>query len=47
MPPFQGRVNEEEVMQLIAYIKSLGQPGAKQAATAKPAESPGGVGGSR
>jgi cytochrome c oxidase subunit 2 len=47
MPPFQGRVNEEEVMQLIAYIKSLGQPGAKQAATAKPGESRGGAGGSR
>ena len=26
MPPFQGRINEEEVMQLVAYIKSLGQP---------------------
>jgi cytochrome c oxidase subunit 2 len=26
MPPFQGKVNEEEVIQLIAYIKSLGQP---------------------
>jgi cytochrome c oxidase subunit 2 len=25
MPPFQGRLNEEEVIQLIAYIKSLGQ----------------------
>jgi cytochrome c oxidase subunit 2 len=25
MPPYQGRVNEEELMQLIAYIKSLGQ----------------------
>jgi cytochrome c oxidase subunit 2 len=25
MPPFQGRINEEEVMQLVAYIKSLGQ----------------------
>ena len=24
MPPFQGRVNEEQVMQLIAYIKALG-----------------------
>jgi cytochrome c oxidase subunit II len=24
MPPFQGRVNEEELIQLIAYIKSLG-----------------------
>jgi cytochrome c oxidase subunit 2 len=25
MPPFQGRINEEQVMQLIAYIKTLGQ----------------------
>ena len=25
MPPYQGRINEEEVVQLIAYIKSLGQ----------------------
>jgi cytochrome c oxidase subunit 2 len=25
MPPFQGKVNEEEVIQLIAYIKSLGR----------------------
>jgi cytochrome c oxidase subunit 2 len=25
MPPFQGRVNEEEMVQLIAYIKSLGE----------------------
>lgn len=25
MPPYQGRVNEEELIQLIAYIKSLGQ----------------------
>jgi cytochrome c oxidase subunit 2 len=25
MPPFQGRVNEEELIQLIAYIKSLGK----------------------
>ena len=25
MPPFQGRVNEEQLMQLIAYIKALGQ----------------------
>jgi cytochrome c oxidase subunit 2 len=24
MPPFQGRVNEEQLAQLIAYIKSLG-----------------------
>jgi cytochrome c oxidase subunit 2 len=27
MPPFQGRINEEQVMELIAYIKSLGQAG--------------------
>ncbi len=34
MPPFQGRINEEEVAQLVAYIKSLGQTqsGGKQAA---------------
>jgi cytochrome c oxidase subunit 2 len=25
MPPFQGRVNEEELIQLVAYIKSLAQ----------------------
>jgi hypothetical protein len=34
-------------MQLIAYIKTLGQPGANQAATAKPGVSRGGAGGSR
>jgi cytochrome c oxidase subunit 2 len=33
MPPFQGRVNEEQVMQLIAYIKALGDN--KQAASSK------------
>ena len=33
MPPFQGRVNEEQVMQLIAYIKTLGDN--KQAASSK------------
>jgi cytochrome c oxidase subunit 2 len=27
MPPFQGRVSEEELIQLIAYIKLLGQTG--------------------
>jgi len=26
MPTFQGQVNEEEVLQLIAYLKSLGSP---------------------
>jgi len=25
MPSFQGRINEEELMQLMAYIKSLGK----------------------
>jgi cytochrome c oxidase subunit II len=35
MPPFQGRVNEEELIQLVAYIKSLGQAAAKQAAPPK------------
>jgi cytochrome c oxidase subunit 2 len=28
MPTFQGQINEEEVLQLIAYVKSLGQQGA-------------------
>jgi cytochrome c oxidase subunit 2 len=32
MPPFQGRVNEEELIQLIAYIKSLSGTGEKQQA---------------
>lgn len=27
MPPYQGRVNEEQIMELIAYIKALGQTG--------------------
>src|SRR6476619_4314522 len=25
MPSFQGRINEEELMQLVAYVRSLGQ----------------------
>jgi cytochrome c oxidase subunit 2 len=33
MPPFQGRVNEEEVIQLVAYIKSLGGIGVRREAT--------------
>lgn len=32
MPPYRGRVNEEELMQLTAYIKSLGQTGGPSAA---------------
>lgn len=34
MPPYQGRVNEEQLMELIAYIKGLGQTGtAERSAT--------------
>ena len=32
MPTFQGQVNEEEVLQLIAYIKSLGPPAERKVA---------------
>lgn len=35
MPPYQGRVTEEQLMQLIAYIKSLAQTDAAAAAAAK------------
>ncbi|HUI40950.1 MAG TPA: cytochrome c oxidase subunit II [Terriglobia bacterium] len=31
MPTFQGQVNEEEVLELIAYIKSLGSPAERKA----------------
>ena len=31
MPTFQGQVNEEEVLQLVAYIKSLGPPAERKA----------------
>ena len=31
MPTYQGQLNEEEVLQLIAYIKSLGPPGERKA----------------
>ena len=27
MPTFQGQLSEEQILQLIAYIKSLGQAG--------------------
>jgi cytochrome c oxidase subunit II len=46
MPPFQGLVSEEQLLQLIAYVKSLGSaqgptaPG--QPATQTPAGQPGG-----
>ncbi|HEX8998617.1 MAG TPA: hypothetical protein VGB07_01885, partial [Blastocatellia bacterium] len=41
MPVFQGQVSEEQIQQLIAYIKSIGpkDAGATQA-QAKPAASP-------
>jgi cytochrome c oxidase subunit 2 len=38
MPAFQGRVDEEELIQLIAFIKALGATGATQAATTKSGE---------
>ncbi len=41
MPPYQGRVNEEQLMDLIGYIKSMGQTGEKGAAAAKRSESSG------
>lgn len=31
MPTYQGQLNEDEVLQLIAYIKSLGPPGERKA----------------
>jgi cytochrome c oxidase subunit 2 len=37
MPPYAGRVSEEEILQIIAYIKSLGAPAAASAA-AQPAQ---------
>ena len=40
MPTFQGLVNEEGLMQLIAYIKSLPATGAQPAAAAPPAATP-------
>jgi cytochrome c oxidase subunit 2 len=36
MPTFQGLVTEEQLLQLIAYVRSLSQPGA----TPAPAETP-------
>jgi cytochrome c oxidase subunit 2 len=36
MPPYQGRVNEEQLMELIAYIKGLSQTGAAQRSASGP-----------
>jgi cytochrome c oxidase subunit 2 len=36
MPTFQGQVSEEQLLQLVAYIKSIGQKSAGEAGTAKP-----------
>ena len=41
MPPYQGRVNEEQLMDLIGYIKSMGKTGEQGAAAAKQSESSG------
>lgn len=38
MPTFQGQVTEDQVLQLIAYIKSLSNPAGGQSAVSKPAE---------
>jgi len=35
MPTFQGQVNEEQIVQLLAYVKSLGSNTAQPAATSK------------
>ena len=35
MPTFQGQVNEEQIVQLLAYVKSLGGKAAQPAATPK------------
>jgi len=45
MPTFQGQVTEEQILQLVAYIKSVGPqqkqvPATSTAATAKPGASP-------
>jgi len=38
MPTFQGQISEEQILQLIAYIKSLSSAAGGQAAATKPAE---------
>jgi hypothetical protein len=40
MPTFQGLVSEEQLMQLTAYVKSLGTPGAAAPAAASQAGEP-------
>jgi len=35
MPTFQGQVNEEQIVQLLAYVKSLGGNAPQPAATPK------------
>jgi cytochrome c oxidase subunit 2 len=35
MPPYQGRISEEELMQIIAYIRGLGAPGPEPRKTAR------------
>src|SRR6185503_13707108 len=37
MPTFQGQISEDQLVQLLAYIKSLQAPGAQPAAAASPA----------
>jgi hypothetical protein len=38
MPPFQGLVTEEQLLQLIAYLRSLSQQGAAPAGGAAPTQ---------
>ena len=40
MPSFQGQLSEDELQQLLAYIKSLGPPAAKQQASSTPSQRP-------
>ena len=40
MPPYQGRVNEEQLMELIAYIKGMGRSDSADAGTARPGAPP-------
>ena len=49
MPTFQGLVTEEQLLQLIAYVRSLGEPGAAPAAapSGTPAPGPGPTGAPR
>ena len=40
MPTFQGLVTEEQLLQLIAYVRSLSQPGAPSAAAGANSSTP-------